>query len=179
MIAAHMEEAMNKTNTIVFWVGVGLMLVGMVDPAWTAVSGGSLPPAPSGQPRPESAVIMGLPVRLEPRQVDAAVQLEKEVQKSLSKSASTETSIADMAKQFGLFNVPSPNRHLGMLTGDISYWEVQVSRGYIDRDRLAAEFAARKVVLQTAAAKNIYIPSQGDLAAAAHPLVGYFLNQLP
>ncbi|MFH1058156.1 MAG: hypothetical protein V1797_05675 [Pseudomonadota bacterium] len=156
-----------------------LLLIGLAAPAGAAVSGGQLPAAPAGPPRPEAAVIMAVPVALEPRQVDAVVVIERQVQKAQTKAPLNEATITAMAKEMGLFNVPAPNRHLGMVGGDVGYWAQQVRQGNIDRDRLLAEFAARKVVLQAAAAKKIYIPSQGDLAAAAQPLVGYFLNQLP
>lgn len=170
---------MVKNINLLLWLGMGLLLAGFAAPAGAAVSGGPLSSAPAGPQRPESVVIMGVPVIIERLPVDEVAEAERVMQRALANVQLNEATISRIARDFGLLNVPAPNRHLGMLGGDIGFWAGEVRKGIVDRDRLLAEFAARKLVLQTAAANRIFIPTQGDLAAAAQPLMGYFLNQLP
>lgn len=81
--------------------------------------------------------------------------------------------VAALAKEFGLMDKTITNPGLVFLTADITYWE----KRELDANRLALEFAARRLILEEADVQGIRIPGKQALANAAEQVIPIISEQ--
>lgn len=98
---------------------------------------------------------------------DMLVKLRLEPNQVLSRD-----DVRRLADAYGLFRTTHRNPHLRFLYGDVSFFYEQ----HLTARQLAAQFAARRIVLDAADATGRQISTTGDLSAVAGQWVGRFLS---
>jgi len=113
-------------------------------------------------------------IELGGKKIDVTQENIEELQRKISKpmrahgaGALTRARVEKLAREFGLLEKTETNPHLAFLENDISYWHKQ----NLDENRLQLEFAARKLVLESADKQRVAISDKETLSLAARQII--------
>lgn len=81
--------------------------------------------------------------------------------------------ITTLATELGLRKEIEPNIHLSMTAGDLGFFHKE---GW-SLDRITLELKARKLILEGAKQKKVFIPTQGDLSFLAQSAIPKLMSQ--